>query len=113
MVFDSFELEDLRPSFLRDYITLPDEMFTVSSMKQLQNFIDEYGTHFVRSASFGGRFYIRVVSTSETFKESNSFNEAADIEISSMQGQSSKREEQISSAVDTKHSRSTDSKKST
>ena len=76
-------------------------------MEKMQAFIDKYGTHYIRAASFGGRFYIRVVSTSESFKSFNDFSTAADIESNSMQGKSSSRKNQISSAVDSKHSTKT------
>ena len=65
---------------------LPDELFTLKSMESIQNFIDAYGTHYVKAASFGGQFYIRVVSTSNKFETVDRFNEAADAEIQGMTG---------------------------
>eukprot|EP00058_Branchiostoma_floridae_P002532 XP_002588020.1 hypothetical protein BRAFLDRAFT_89006 [Branchiostoma floridae] len=79
---DEITPDSLSLSFLRDFLSLP-KNFILGKAK-LQDFIIRYGTHFIKSAKFGGSF--RLFKTQEAAKSESltSFSVSAQASYSGM-----------------------------
>eukprot|EP00058_Branchiostoma_floridae_P020867 XP_002606357.1 hypothetical protein BRAFLDRAFT_67600 [Branchiostoma floridae] len=64
---DDVEPDDLNLSFLRDFLKLPVSYFSIGADQDFQNFIIRYGTHYIKSAKFGGQ--LKIIKTKEASKE--------------------------------------------
>ncbi|XP_035699632.1 uncharacterized protein LOC118432207 [Branchiostoma floridae] len=77
---DDVEPGDLNLSFLRDFLKLPVSYFSIGADQAFQNFIIRYGTHYIKSAKFGGQ--LKIIKTKEASKELSiqAFSERAQTE---------------------------------
>ncbi|XP_078578146.1 uncharacterized protein LOC144863058 [Branchiostoma floridae x Branchiostoma japonicum] len=77
---DDVEPDDLNLSFLRDFLKLPVSYFSIGADQDFQNFIIRYGTHYIKSAKFGGQ--LKIIKTKEASKELSiqAFSERAQTE---------------------------------
>ncbi|XP_066264147.1 uncharacterized protein [Branchiostoma lanceolatum] len=64
---DDVEPADLNLAFLRDFLKLPVSYFSIGADQDFQNFIIRYGTHYTKSAKFGGQ--VKIIKTKEASKE--------------------------------------------
>lgn len=101
LIIDTSSSSNLNPKFLRDYMSLPDELYSIKSASAYQRFIDNYGTHFVSASEFGGKFEIQVVSKSTVFDSFKDFDSSAKTEAESMEGTSTNKKTQQQAAQDT------------
>ena len=91
---------ELNPHFLRDFITLPDEIFSIDGAKSFQSFIEKYGTHVITASEFGGQFEIQITSKSSVFDTFDEFDKSSRTEAESMEGNSDDKKVQLESSVD-------------
>ena len=89
------------PKFLRDFLLLPNDIFTIRSAESYQNFIETYGTHVIVGSSFGGSFTIQLVGSSKSYSSFDDFKESCQIELDSMTSVSQDRGSQVNAAIDT------------
>ncbi|XP_019614665.1 PREDICTED: uncharacterized protein LOC109462550 [Branchiostoma belcheri] len=77
---DDVEPADLNLAFLRDFLKLPVSYFSIGADQQFQNFILRYGTHYIRSAKFGGQ--LKIIKTKEASSDLSiqAFSERAQTE---------------------------------
>eukprot|EP00058_Branchiostoma_floridae_P002323 XP_002587811.1 hypothetical protein BRAFLDRAFT_92260 [Branchiostoma floridae] len=77
---DDVKPADLNLAFLRDFLNLPVSYFSIRADQYFQNFIIRYGTHYIKSAKFGGQ--LKIIKTKEASKELSiqSFSEKAQTE---------------------------------
>lgn len=94
-------MSNLNPEFLNDFLTLPDQLYSVDSAKKYQRFINKYGTHVVSASEFGGEFVLQMVSKSTSFTSFGEFDTSSKTEMDSMRGSSTSRNEQIGASQDT------------
>ena len=94
--------KQLDPKFLRDFLLLPSDIFTIRSAEKYQKFIENYGTHMIVGSSFGGSFAIQLISSSASHGSFDEFKESSQMEIDSMRGTSMERASQVSAAIETK-----------
>ncbi|XP_035687268.1 uncharacterized protein LOC118423284 isoform X1 [Branchiostoma floridae] len=96
---DEITPDTLSLPFLRDFLSLPKNF--IEGQAKLQKFIIRYGTHFIKSAKFGGSFRLfktQEASKSESFEDfsiqaqasynSLAFNAAGHLGVSSSTGSS-------------------------
>ncbi|XP_019634114.1 PREDICTED: uncharacterized protein LOC109477328 [Branchiostoma belcheri] len=77
---DDVEPADLNLAFLRDFLKLPVSYFSIGADQQFQNFILRYGTHYIKSAKFGGQ--LKIIKTKEASSDLSiqAFSERAQTE---------------------------------
>ncbi|XP_064609751.1 uncharacterized protein LOC135473788 [Liolophura sinensis] len=64
---DDVTFNDLNMDFLHDFVFLPQSYFAPGAPQKFQDFILRWGTHYVKSAEFGGQ--LKLVKTKEGVKE--------------------------------------------
>ena len=86
ITLDDVTPNDLSPSFLADFMDLPLSYSQVGAPVAFQDFILRYGTHFIKSAKFGGELKIIKTSKRESKLNSEEFASAAQSEFAGMMG---------------------------
>ena len=76
--------EDLSAPFLTDFIDLPTSYYLIGADIKLQDFILRYGTHYVKSAKFGGQLNIFKRSKRNSKQTQDEFSVSAENEFSAM-----------------------------
>ncbi|XP_068740594.1 uncharacterized protein [Montipora capricornis] len=56
---DEVKPQDVSLSFLREFMELPTSYFAAGGPLKYQNFIQRWGTHYIKSSKFGGQLQIR------------------------------------------------------
>eukprot|EP00058_Branchiostoma_floridae_P002515 XP_002588003.1 hypothetical protein BRAFLDRAFT_125400 [Branchiostoma floridae] len=79
---DEVKPTDLTLSFLRDFLSLP-KNFIIGKAK-LQEFIIRYGTHYIKSAKFGGSFQLYKTQEATKSESLESFSVSAQASYSGM-----------------------------
>eukprot|EP00058_Branchiostoma_floridae_P001424 XP_002586912.1 hypothetical protein BRAFLDRAFT_105134 [Branchiostoma floridae] len=79
---DEVKPDDLSLDFLRDFLSLP-KNFILGKAK-LQDFIIRYGTHFIKSAKFGGAFRLFKTQEAESGESLSSFSVSAQASYNGM-----------------------------
>ncbi|CAH1247884.1 Hypp8046 [Branchiostoma lanceolatum] len=81
---DAVKPDSLTLPFLRDFLALPKTNFEGSAKAKMQTFIIRWGTHYVKSAKFGGAF--RLMKTQEATKSESltDFSVKAQLSFNSM-----------------------------
>ncbi|XP_019614331.1 PREDICTED: uncharacterized protein LOC109462237 [Branchiostoma belcheri] len=64
---DDVTPEQLNVGFLRDFISLPESYFSVGAEIIFQNFYLRWGTHYIKSAKFGGQ--LKIIKTKQATKD--------------------------------------------
>ena len=52
----------LTPEFLQGFQSLPDSFYSPDAPERFMEFINKYGTHFVKAVSLGGKFTMKRTS---------------------------------------------------
>ena len=55
---DEVKPDDLSPAFLQDYLALPWSVWGAGAAQKYSDFIQRWGTHYIRSAVLGGKLSI-------------------------------------------------------
>ena len=55
---DEVRPEDLSPAFLQDYLALPWSVWVPGADQKYSDFIQRWGTHYIKSAVLGGKLSI-------------------------------------------------------
>ncbi|XP_078584975.1 uncharacterized protein LOC144867080 [Branchiostoma floridae x Branchiostoma japonicum] len=79
---DAIKPDDLTLSFLRDFLSLPKNFITGKA--ELQEFIIRYGTHYIKSAKFGGSFQLYKTQEATKSESLESFSVSAQASYSGM-----------------------------
>ncbi|XP_078617063.1 uncharacterized protein LOC144885162 [Branchiostoma floridae x Branchiostoma japonicum] len=64
---DDIKSDQLNVGFLRDFISLPESYFSPGAEITFQNFYLRWGTHYIKSAKFGGQ--LKIMKTKEATKD--------------------------------------------
>ncbi|XP_019617061.1 PREDICTED: uncharacterized protein LOC109464494 [Branchiostoma belcheri] len=64
---DDVTPEQLNVGFLRDFISLPESYFSPGAEILFQNFYLRWGTHYIKSAKFGGQ--LKIIKTKQATKD--------------------------------------------
>ncbi|XP_077985473.1 uncharacterized protein LOC144440089 [Glandiceps talaboti] len=75
---------DLSTSFLKEYMNLPNSYIGSSNPLKYQDFIQRWGTHYVKSGVFGGRLEIQKVSSSSVYSSVEEFAVEANVHYQSI-----------------------------
>ena len=78
--------DDMSADFFADIMELPNSYFEVGAGIVFQRFISKWGTHFIKSAKFGGELTIMKTSKKESKMSEEQFSERAQDEFSGMLG---------------------------
>ena len=83
---DEVTPQQLSESFLQDYMNLPTSFFDFRNKAQEKyiRFLERWGTHYIKSASFGGKFTILRKSTKAETETSEEWSASMQESISSM-----------------------------
>ncbi|KAL9983630.1 hypothetical protein ACROYT_G005829 [Oculina patagonica] len=81
---DEVKPEDLSLSFLREFMNLPNSYFEEEAPLKYQNFIQRWGTHFIKSAKFGGELEIRKTMDAAQAGSKTQFSETMEFEYKSL-----------------------------
>jgi hypothetical protein len=82
---------DLSVPLLKDFMSLPASYHAIRADVAYQNFLLRYGTHFIRSAKFGGKLTIRKTAKRDRSMSADEFQKIAQSEFQSMFGTSSSK----------------------
>ena len=52
----------MTPEFLQDFQSMPDSFYSPDAPERFMEFINKYGTHFVKAVSLGGKFTMKRTS---------------------------------------------------
>ncbi|XP_066264377.1 uncharacterized protein [Branchiostoma lanceolatum] len=64
---DDVKPDQLNVGFLRDFISLPESYFSPGAEITFQNFYLRWGTHYIKSAKFGGQ--LKIIKTKQATKD--------------------------------------------
>ena len=78
--------EEMSAGFFSDIMSLPSSYFNLGAESTFQTFISKWGTHFIKSAKFGGQLSIMKTSKKESRISQEEFAETAQSEFSGMLG---------------------------
>ncbi|XP_078357305.1 uncharacterized protein LOC144642195 [Oculina patagonica] len=81
---DEVKPEDLSLAFLREFMSLPNSYFDEEAPLKYQNFIQRWGTHFIKSAKFGGELQIRKTMDAAQAGSKTQFSEKMEFEYKSL-----------------------------
>ena len=83
---DEVTPDQLSVSFLKDYMNLPLSFYDVSNQAQQKylRFIERWGTHYIKSASFGGKFTILRKSIKSAGQTTEEWSEASQRSVAEM-----------------------------
>jgi hypothetical protein len=84
IALDSSTPTDLSSTFVKDFIALPTSYYKIGADIKLQDFVLRYGTHYVKSAKFGGKLDVFKKSTVDSKMSQSQFASTAETEFSSM-----------------------------
>ena len=86
ITLDEVKYSDMSTFFLTDFMHLPTSYSDIGADVAIQSFIIKWGTHYVKSAKFGGQLKIIKTSTRESKLSQEKFAEATQEEFSGMMG---------------------------
>ncbi|XP_077985079.1 uncharacterized protein LOC144439719 [Glandiceps talaboti] len=75
---------DLSTTFLKEYMNLPSGYIGSANPLKYQDFIQRWGTHYVKSGMFGGRLEIQKVSSSSFYSSVEEFAVEANVNYQSI-----------------------------
>ncbi|XP_077985433.1 uncharacterized protein LOC144440064 [Glandiceps talaboti] len=75
---------DLSTNFLKEYMNLPNSYIGSGNPLKYQDFIQRWGTHYVKSGMFGGRLEIQKVSSSSFYSSVEEFAVEANVNYQSI-----------------------------
>ncbi|XP_078357304.1 uncharacterized protein LOC144642194 [Oculina patagonica] len=81
---DEVKPEDLSLSFLQEFMNLPNSYFDAEAPLKYQNFIQRWGTHFIKSGKFGGELEIRKTMDAAQAGSKTQFSEKMEFEYKSI-----------------------------
>lgn len=89
VILYEISLDDVKPTditlaALRDYMSLPVSYYSAGADVKYQNFLLRWGTHFIRSAKFGGQLTITKTAKSDKIKSEQEFASIAQTEFQAM-----------------------------
>ena len=86
ITLDEVKYSDMSTYFLTDFMHLPISYSDIGADVAIQSFIMKWGTHYIKSAKFGGELKIIKTSTRESKLSQEQFAEATQEEFSGMMG---------------------------
>ncbi|KAL9961904.1 hypothetical protein ACROYT_G030940 [Oculina patagonica] len=81
---DEVKPEALSLSFLREFMSLPLSYFAAGAPFKYQDFIQRWGTHYIKSSKFGGQLQIRKTMSASEFSSKEEFAEEMETEYKSL-----------------------------
>ncbi|KAL9984080.1 hypothetical protein ACROYT_G006336 [Oculina patagonica] len=116
---DEVKPQDLSMSFLREFMSLPTSYFSAGGPLKYQNFLQRWGTHFIKSAKFGGQLEIRKTMDAQEAKSKKEFEVQMEMEYktlfasvgakaSAKEGESSRKQSKTTSTSVVAHGGSQD-----
>ncbi|KAL9983627.1 hypothetical protein ACROYT_G005826 [Oculina patagonica] len=81
---DEVKPQDLSMSFLREFMSLPTSYFSAGGPLKYQNFLQRWGTHFIKSAKFGGQLEIRKTMDAQEAKSKKEFEVQMEMEYKTL-----------------------------
>ncbi|XP_031548993.1 uncharacterized protein LOC116286577 isoform X2 [Actinia tenebrosa] len=81
---DEVKPQDLSRSFLREFISLPNSYFASGAPAKFQEFILRWGTHYIKSARFGGQLEVRKTQLASMSASKEEFAEKSEVEFKSL-----------------------------
>ena len=84
ITLDELKPDDMSASFFADFMQLPTSYYQVGAASAFQEFILRYGTHFIKSAKFGGELKVIKTSKKESTMNEEQFAETAESEMAGM-----------------------------
>ena len=86
IALDHSSPSDLSAPFLEDFSNLPTSYYHIGADIKLQEFILRYGTHYVKSATFGGKLDVFKRSSADSTMSQSQFSQTSETEFASMMG---------------------------
>ena len=84
VTLDELKPDDMSASFFADVMQLPTSYTEIGAPTIFQDFILRYGTHFIKSAKFGGELKVMKTSKKESTLSAEQFAETAQSEFAGM-----------------------------
>ncbi|KAJ7336555.1 hypothetical protein OS493_011769 [Desmophyllum pertusum] len=81
---DEVKPTDLSLTFMRDFFALPANYFSPEDQMKYQEFIQRWGTSYVKSAIFGGELQIMKVQNRDTSGTKEEFAEEMEAEYNNL-----------------------------
>ncbi|XP_031555975.1 uncharacterized protein LOC116292763 [Actinia tenebrosa] len=81
---DEVKPKDLSRNFLREFVDLPTSYFAPGAPAKFQNFILRWGTHYIKSARFGGQLELRKTQLASKTASKEEFAAESEVEFKSL-----------------------------